>query len=312
MIRKITITVLALYIGINLSFALKPHKEYYKTPENMGLVYRELNVSTPDGYNIKTWFFPAQETVSSEVYMSYYRSTSPPKKEYQLQDSVPKPTIIVCDGDSYNMSASLRYVFEYVSKGYNVVTFDWRGFGESSDFPINEDYLFYSEFLIDYQSVINYVNALPEVKKDYLGLLGYSTGAYFSFAAAYNNASIKCVIGRGTMTNFDDFLKTLYKNYPEKRNRGILVPNNYPIELCPINIAEKQDTPTMLIVGKHDKRTPVKMSKKIYRRLNVDKELWIAKDAGHGGIEAPETIHFQEFFTKTTNFYNRFLIYPGC
>lgn len=311
MTHKITITLLIISIGINLSFALKPHKKYYKIPENMGLVYKELNIPTPDGYNIKTWFFPAQETVSSELYMSYYRSTNPKKKNYQLQDSVPKPTIIVCDGDSYNMSASLRYVFKYVSKGYNVVTFDWRGFGASSDFLINEDYLFYSEFLIDYKAVINYVNTLPEVKKDYLGLLGYSTGAYFSFAAAYKNPCIKCVIGRGTMTNFDDFLRTLYKNYPEKRKGNILVPNNYPLELCPTNIVEEQDKPTMLIVGGQDKRTPVRMSKKIYRKLKVEKELWIAKGAGHGGMKAPETIYYQEFFTKTINFYNQFLIYPG-
>jgi len=132
----------------------------------------------------------------------------------------------------YNIYAAEKYVLN----GYNVALFDWRGFGESDYFEINPDYLFYCEFLFDYEAVINTINKLPETKQDHIGLFDFSTGAYFSFAAAYQNPKVKCFIGRALMTNFDDFLHLLYSIYPEKE--GIIVPNNYPEKLCPINIAD--------------------------------------------------------------------------
>ena len=301
--EKITAVLLTIIVS-NTAFGLKPEKEYWRRPENYALIYKEILITTDDNYKIKTWFFPAQDSVPGDTIKSYYKN--PRKREYSLIDTLPRPTIIICDGDAGNMIGSLRYVRGFATRGYNVVLFDWRGFGESSPFEINTDYLFYNEFLIDYEAVIDFVNNMTEVKKNSIGLFGYSTGAYFSFAVAFNNPLVKCVIGRGFMTNFDDFIKFRYKMNPTKKDT-ILLPESFPEKLCPINIAKKYDKPTMLIVGSEDERTPVHMSKAIFDDLKVEKELWIVDGAGHGGRKSPESIAYYEFYSKTVDFFAKYI-----
>jgi len=75
----------------------------------------------------------------------------------------------------------------------------------------------------------------------------------------------------------------------------------------PINAAVNITTPVFLIVGEHDKRTPPEMSERIIAKLRGPKELWIVKDAVHGGAEGPEYINPPEFFKRPAAFYNKYL-----
>lgn len=49
---------------VEAASAILPDTVYIRKPENLGLIYKELNVVTKDGYNIATWFFPAQKSLS--------------------------------------------------------------------------------------------------------------------------------------------------------------------------------------------------------------------------------------------------------
>lgn len=300
---KNILIVLILILRIKL-LALNPDSTYHRMPENWALVYKELDIKTPDGFSIKTWFFPAQSLQPADTIRAYYMN--PKKKPYFVTDENAKPTIIICNGDAGNMADLLGLVMGYIEKDFNVVTFDWRGFGQSQKFTINKELLCYSEFLIDYNSVINEVVKFKEVDPKKIGLFGFSTGAYLSFAVAFENNNVKCFIGRGLMTNFEDFLEILYVNYPEKKDH-VKVPLDYPIDLYPINIAPKFTKPTFLIVGSEDNRTPVFMSQKIYEILNCKKELWIVPGAAHGGAKGPEFINIDSFIAKTVEFYNKYL-----
>ncbi|MGB5989110.1 MAG: hypothetical protein WBG43_05180 [Marinifilaceae bacterium] len=68
-------------------------------------MYKNLKVKTSDGYTIKTWFLPAQELLSVKEIATFRFSKK--KRKYELKDSEPKPTIIMCDGDAGNMSRSV-------------------------------------------------------------------------------------------------------------------------------------------------------------------------------------------------------------
>ncbi|MRT92660.1 alpha/beta hydrolase [Ancylomarina sp. 16SWW S1-10-2] len=296
--------VTILFISSFTANALKPEKKYVTTPEKYGLAYKELFATTKDNINIKVWFIPAQDILPIPEILKLRKNNE--KREYRTENFRPKPTLILCNGDSGNMSYSLDLAFKYVKNGFNVVLFDWRGFGESDFFPINNNRLFYSEFLWDYEAVINTVYLMDEVKKDSIGLFGFSTGAYLSFATAYKNSKIKCIVVRGLMTSFNDVTKQFYEMKHPGYDRFI-IPNKYPIELCPINIASSFTKPSLLIVGKDDDRTPVKMSEKINELLPSEKDLWIVEGAGHGGAMAPEVRKRDEFVERTVKFYKHHL-----
>lgn len=296
------ILILIFLITTISASAIRPEKKYVVTPEVFGLMYKDLKVRTSDGYRIKTWFIPAQKLLSVEEVKSLQSSKK--RREYILKDKKRKPTIIICDGDSGNMSYQLYAATSWAQKGFNVVLFDWRGFGESSEFKINRDNLFYEEFLIDYLAVIEEVNVQAEVKKDNIVLFGFSTGAYFSFAAAYKNPHIKALVLRGLITNFEEAIVNLERLKPGTKAR-LIIPKNYNRSLCPINIVSDFKKPCLLIVGEKDGITPAVMSKKIFNNLDCEKELWITKGAAHGGSRAPEVVKREEFINKSSSFFKR-------
>lgn len=268
------------------SFAIKPDRVYRITPENLGLIYRDLNVTTSDGLKIKTWFYPAQPALSEKEINEAWNN--PVKKPYVAPYSKNRPTIIIANGDAGNMSyQQVHFALNFTSKGYNVVTFDWRGFGESSEWEINNDYLVYSEFLLDYDAVIKEVlKQNEEVDTNRIAVFGWSTGAYLSMAAASKYENIKAFVGIGLITSFDDELPLL-KQLQTHKDRNLIVPDDYPKELLPVNLAANYNKSTFLIVGEKDNRTPVWMSKKIYSLLPSKKELWIVEGAEHGGQNGP-------------------------
>lgn len=249
------------------------------------MIYKDLDVVTPDGLKIKTWFFPTQLTPSEqEINVSWENSV---KKLYKTIDNKPRPTIIIANGDAGNMSyQQLHHAQYFTSKGYNVVTFDWRGFGESDEWEMNADYLVYSEFLIDYDSVIKEVLKQNEVDTTKLVVYGWSTGAYLSMAAAKNYDNIKAFVGIGFMTSFNEVVPILMQSQNKKEN-NLIIPTDYPIEQLPINLAPNYEKSVLLIVGERDNRSPVWMSEKIYSLLPLERELWIVEGAEHGGQKGP-------------------------
>lgn len=267
-------------------FAISPNRIYRFYPESLGLIYKDLSVTTPDGLKIKTWFFPAQ-TKLSEAELD--RAWAAPVKKAYKSDDKKRPTILICNGDAGNMSyQQLAFVQYFTNKGYCVVTFDWRGFGQSSEWPMNHDYLVYSQFLIDYDAVIKQVMQEKVVETSKVAVFGWSTGAYLSMAASSKYSNINCFIGIGLMTCFEEALPVLNR-VPKNASRKLIIPSDYPKELQPLFLAPTYTKSTLLIVGALDDRAPLWMSEKIYAALPSTKELWIVEGAGHTIInESPE------------------------
>jgi len=137
-----------------MSMAIQPDREYKWTPETRGLKYSEYQTKTADNYSINVW-------------------------EYGLPDSVKTDRIIIIVGtDAGNMSYSIWDAKAFLAKGIRVISFDYRGFGKSSDFAINKDLLFYSEFALDLDSVIKATRA--KYPNDHVGLYSLSMGTYIS------------------------------------------------------------------------------------------------------------------------------------
>jgi len=191
----------------------------------------------------------------------------------------------------------------YTANGFNVVTFDWRGFGESDDWAMNTDYLVYTELLIDYNSVIDVVIKQKEVDPRRLTVIGWSTGAYLSMAVASKRPEVKCFVGQALMTSFEEVLPII-RNIPKNVGRNLIVPSDYPLDLNPINIAPNFKKATLLIVGENDERTPVWMSEKILKALPGKCEILIVPGATHGGPDGP-TKDFKMYNKKIVEFLNR-------
>lgn len=298
--KSFVILLIALFSGIGNCHAIIPDTVYIRKPESMGLIYKNLEVITNDGYKIETWFFPAQSPLSE----GELRDLNGNRRTYETQDETKRPTIIVCNGDAGNMSYFQLYLAKsWTSRGFNVVTFDWRGFGKSSPFAMDRNYLCYTEMLEDYRAVVRTTSEQEEVLNGAIAVVGWSTGAYLSMITAYTDDLVNAFVGRSLPTDFDDFIPLVMK-YKNKPRNELLVPEDFPTELMPVHIAPEFGKPLFLIVGENDFRTPVWMSRKIIESVpgTTPKELMIVENAAHGGKEDPILIAFDDFIKRTSDF----------
>src|SRR5687768_12168127 len=93
-------------------YALNPSREYAEKPEKYGMTYEEKKVSTSDGATLTAWYFPCQTTKTTKM-------------------------ILMSHNGEGNMSNYLERVSQFISAGYNVICFDYRGYGSSSEFEID-------------------------------------------------------------------------------------------------------------------------------------------------------------------------------
>ena len=298
--KSFVILLIALFSGIGNCHAIIPDTVYIRKPESMGLIYKNLEVITNDGYKIETWFFPSQSPLSE----GELRDLNGNRRTYETQNETKRPTIIVCNGDAGNMSYFQLYLAKsWTSRGFNVVTFDWRGFGKSSPFAMDRNYLCYTEMLEYYRAVVRTTSEQEEVLDGAIAVVGWSTGAYLSMITAYTDDLVNAFVGRSLPTDFDDFIPLVMK-YKNKTRNELLVPEDFPTELMPVHIAPEFGKPLFLIVGENDFRTPVWMSRKIIESVpgTTPKELMIVENAAHGGKEDPILIAFDDFIKRTSDF----------
>ena len=291
-----------LFIGLFVSiysYAIIPDRKYVRLPQEVGMIYKELDVTTKDGYKIETWFYPAQDVPAEDAGQSEMLP-------YKTMDDSRRPTLIICNGDAGNMSyqqISLAYL--YAANGINVVTFDWRGFGESSEFEMNPDYLCYTEMLTDFDAVIKAVSKEKVVDRKKIYVMGWSTGAYLAMITAYDNMLVKGCILSGTPSSFEDAIPHLVKVHPKgKTEKNLLVPDDFPSDQMPALVAPKFRKDILLVVGSEDDRTPQWMSEKIYNALpaGINKKLSIYEGAGHGGPEFPFFVDWERWAEETVGF----------
>ena len=291
-----------LFIGLFVSiysYAIIPDRKYVRLPQEVGLIYKEMDVTTKDGYRIETWFYPAQDVPAENAGQTEMLP-------YKTIDDSRRPTLIICNGDAGNMSyqqISLAYL--YAANGINVVTFDWRGFGESSEFEMNPDYLCYTEMLTDFDAVINAVSKEKVVDRKKIYVMGWSTGAYLAMIAAHDNTLVKGCILSGTPSSFEDAIPHLVKVHPKgKTEKNLLVPDDFPRDQMPAHVAPKFRKDILLVVGSEDNRTPQWMSEKIYNALpaGINKKLSVYDGAGHGGTEFPFFVDWGRWAEETVGF----------
>lgn len=178
-VMKITtsLIILVTFLGLFVdAYAIKPDREYFMTPDSVGWNYEELKIKTSDEVMLNAWIYEANPTRSNDT------------------------VIILAYPDAGNMSYFVYYSAIVANAGYTVVTFDYRGFGKSDDFEIQQDYLYYTEFAKDLEAVVKTVSSkFPEKK---IGIWGMSMGTTIA-SRAYPalKGKVDFLIGEGYVTD---------------------------------------------------------------------------------------------------------------
>ena len=255
MIQKIFFSCLLL-ISTNC-FGLKPDSLYVSTPEALGLEYESVKVKTPDSFNLQVWKIKADSAVRTNT------------------------TIILAYGDSGNMSYWLNHAAIMSQKGFDMVLFDYRGFGKSDPFEMNPNQLYYNEFVKDLTSVIQWTK--EQYPKSKTGIWALSMGTIMS-TIALQNESVDFLIGEGFVSNPSD----IQRKIREVKSKEIILPvgfENYQDQVKNLKV------PILLFAGSQDVFTTQADSKQI------------AKQRKNRSLTVFNGGHLQGFQTMTKGFF---------
>jgi uncharacterized protein len=108
------------------SFFYYPDRIVYSTPDHSGLRYNSFFIQTPDRQRLHLWQIQSK------------------------QNKTPKAVVIQAHGNAQNMSSHYRSLTWLLDAGYDLLSFDYRGYGQSSGSPNHTGLLQDCATVIDY------------------------------------------------------------------------------------------------------------------------------------------------------------------
>jgi fermentation-respiration switch protein FrsA (DUF1100 family) len=171
-----------------------PDRQLYTTPGRFGLTAQDVWFETEDGTRLNGWWFPAQtpRAVAAPAAASAPASAPAPGTAPPAAQPYPGPakgTVIHVHGNAANISNHLPQVAWLPAAGYNVLTFDYRGYGLSHGKPSLDG------VVADTRAAIAAARRQPGVDSGRLVVLGQSLGGATAIRAlAEDDAGVKLLI----------------------------------------------------------------------------------------------------------------------
>lgn len=251
-IKLIVISLLLLNIGCTSMF-FYPEKGLRNNEAARRFIPEDIYFQASDGTKLHGWFFKAQ--------------------------GESKGTIMVLHGNAENISTHVNSVLWLVKEGYDIFTFDYRGYGLSEGRATVEG------VHLDAKAAMEKVFNLPQANKGRLFVLGQSIGgaiAVYTLANSPHKVSIKALITDSPFSDYrriareklGDLFLTWLLQYP----LSFLFDNNYSPEK---QIRKISPLPLLFLHTEEDKVVPSHHSSVLYNEAGEPKEIWITRGDGH-------------------------------
>jgi len=215
--------LLALFATGNVAYSLNPSREYKVNPEKYGMTYKTEKIPTKDNLNLNGWFFETSKKTTNWV-------------------------IISGSGDG-NMADNIEICSQFLSAGWNVAMYDYRGYGESDNFTIDPETYIYPQFITDLNAVADYLRKSRAITK--FDLYGKNIGAGLSLGVGCNRPETRKIIADGSWTG----LELMKKKFKDIKQKEVIIPFGYDKTFEPMYACDKLRTSmkgVMLIVSPQD------------------------------------------------------------
>ncbi|PQJ35007.1 alpha/beta hydrolase [Salinibacter sp. 10B] len=266
--RTMINTALAIAVGygaiVGLAFAFQdqllfqPSSRLLATPDEAGMDYETVHVSTEDGETLHGWWIPAADTS---------RETSP--------GEFAKQTLLFFHGNAGNISGRLESVQQFHRLGLNVLIVDYRGYGQSTGSPSEEG------IYRDAEACWEYLTEAQNLVPQEIIVFGRSMGGGpATWLAA--RLSPGAVILESVFTNVPDIGAHHYSFLPVRA----LATNQFDNES---RVAEI-DAPKLHIHSREDRVVPFELGRQVYEAAAEPKQ-FLEIQGGHndGFLVSAET-----------------------
>lgn len=228
-----------------------PNNKIYDMPEDFGLAYEDVTFETADGLKLHGWFLPAR--------------------------GQPKGTVIHFHGNAGNISAHVGLVAWLPPSGFNVLVFDYRGYGRSEGKVTREG------TILDGRAALDYVLTRKDVDKTRVFALGQSLGGAVATVVAAERTEIRAVVLDSAFSSYrriaaEHLRRLLRFNLPARFLAGSLISSNYdPIDV----VAEIAPRPLLIFASGADEICFPELGRELFDAASEPKEFILTPGASH-------------------------------
>lgn len=230
--------------GGNRLFYMPTHDEP-ATPSVWGFNFDNVDFKSSDGTRLHGWFIPAR-------------------------GSKAEGTVVFSHGNAGSIGHHLGFVMWLVEAGYNVLMYDYRGFGKSGGSVDRRG------MIDDVKAAFVYAASRPDVDGRRLVSYGHSLGGAKS-VTALGEAPVKglrAVIIDGAFASYQEMARVV---------GGRLAASLVTDELAPEAFVEKlSPVPLLVVHGTRDGIVPVSQGRKLFENAKQPKTLFEVKSGRHG------------------------------
>ena len=219
-----------------------PERTLLAAPERMGLRHRELAPRTDDGERLHGWWIESRSATIGHL--------------------------LLCHGNAGNIADRLLHAALLSAAGFDVLLFDYRGYGASTGTPSEEG------TYRDARAALRCLLEQPEVDPRRVVYLGESLGGAIALELALFSPPAGLVL-LSTFTSVRALARIHYPFIPA----GV-VPDAYPsLQRIP-----RLAAPLLLLHGDHDEIVPIAHAHELFEAAPEPKALHAFAGVGHNDL----------------------------
>ena len=230
-----------------------PHRIQVLTPDQLGLAYDEVRFKSRDGLELYGWFLPAKGRALG--------------------------TVVQLHGNAENISTHFTSLAWMPERGFNVFTFDYRGYGASEGEPTLEG------VQLDIDAAMQTLLSREDIDKDHVVMYGQSLGgalaAYYIAHSPYRE-QLRALVIESAFAGYVDIVREKmadhWFSWPFQWLPELTVDDRFsPLP----TMAKISPLPLLVLHGDRDAVVPVQDGRRLYEAALEPKQLWIVPGAGH-------------------------------
>jgi uncharacterized protein len=219
-----------------------PSRQIVETPGRAALQYRELALETDDGERLHGWWVRARTEWLGHL--------------------------LLCHGNAGNVGDRVHHAALLTAAGFDVLLFDYRGYGRSSGRPSEEGT--YS----DGRAALACLREQPDVDPSRVFYLGESLGGAIALQLAIEHPPAGLVL-LSSFTGLREMGRLHYPLVP-----AALVPDVYPS----LRRIRQLDAPLLVLHGERDDIVPLSHGRALFEAAPGQKRMHVFPGLGHNDL----------------------------
>ncbi|MEL6555480.1 MAG: alpha/beta hydrolase [Cyanobacteria bacterium J06621_11] len=235
-----------------------PNKTIRNSPANLGLLYEEVQLPVGNGTaagKLHGWWIPTLRQRANQ----------------------PAPTILYLHGNGSNIGDLLNRAAQFHQLGYNILLFDYRGYGLSTG-PFPNEQRVYE----DAEAAWGYLTTQLNIPANHTIIYGRSLGGAIALNLATHHPNAAGTITEATFTTMKDMVTHQYAFFPFPTR--LLLTNHFES----LKKVRSLTMPLLFMHGTADKIVPSYMSQQLHQAATqtIKKNLLLIESGDHNNLPA--------------------------